>query len=197
MNFSSSLTDQQLPIVIDTSVLINLHSCTFGKEILTAIPNQFIVPELVAREFFQGTDEKTFLSDLFNAKLADLCDMTEDEEVIFSELVVNLDDGESATIAIAINRSFLPTIDERKGRSKLNTMKPDLEPAWSLDLFRHPLVVSQLGPTISENAIYLAMREGHMRIPEERAEEIIALIGEKRAKECICLPKYKKRFQTK
>jgi len=194
MNFSSSLTDHQLPMVIDTSVLINLHSCTYGRQILTTIPNKIIVPKLVAGEFERGIDDKAFLTNLVSERIAEIDDTNEDEDIIFGRLIMTLDDGESATIAIAINRGFLPIIDERKGRAQLKLMKPDLEPGWSIDLIRHPVVASQLGPTTVVEALYLALRVSHMRIPEEGAEEVIALIGEKRARECTCIPNYKKRF---
>ena len=121
-------------------------------------------------------------------------DTTDEEDEIFEKLVTTLDDGESATIAIAVNRSFLPIIDEKKGRARAALLQRSLEPGWSLDLLRHPQVISTLGSPTDVDALFLALRESHMRIPEERTDEIIALIGEDRAKECTCLPGYKKRF---
>ncbi|WP_292531769.1 hypothetical protein [Methylocystis sp.] len=50
MSCSSSLTDNQRPLVLDTSVLINLHACTYGERILTAITNDILVPQIVAGE---------------------------------------------------------------------------------------------------------------------------------------------------
>jgi predicted nucleic acid-binding protein len=194
MNFSSSLTDAQLALVIDASVLISIHSCTYGKEILSAIPNEIIVPKIVAAEFERGTEDKMFLPELVRAEIVAVHETNDDEDEIFEKLITTLDDGESATIAIAINRNFLPIIDERKGRAHAIALRSSLEPGWSLDLLRHSQVISTLGELKAIEALFLALRESHMRIPEERADQIIALIGSDRAKECTCLPGYRKRF---
>ena len=50
MDCSCSLIDNQRPLVLDTSVLINLYACAYGERILAAIPNQVLVPEAVAGE---------------------------------------------------------------------------------------------------------------------------------------------------
>jgi len=43
-------------------------------------------------------------------------------------------------------------------------------------------------------ALYLALRVGRMRIPEEHCDEVVKLIGIERAKECSCLPKHRRKF---
>jgi hypothetical protein len=48
-----------------------------------------------------------------------------------------------------------------------------------------------LGEADQTEAIYLALREGRMRIPQELGGAIVALIGMGRALHCSCLPSYK------
>lgn len=194
MNFSSSLTDDQLPLVLDASALISVHATTYGVQVLSAIPNQIIVPQIVAAEFQRGTEDKVFLSELVDAGTVAIYDLTDEEYEFFGTLITDLDDGESATLAIAISRNCLPIIDERKGRARAISLVSSLEAGWSLDLIRHPMVLSSLGSPADVDALFLALRESHMRIPDDRADEVIALIGEQRARECTCLPGYKRRF---
>lgn len=197
MEFSSLLTDDQLPLVIDTSVVINLHACTYGVHILSAIPNVIIVPQIAAAELKEGTNEQLFLQNLVNAGIVTLSELTDDEYEVFGDLISNsptVDDGEAATIAIAYVRNAFPIIDDRKGRARATGLKASLEPGWSLDLFRHPLVISHLGAPAEVDAVYLALRDGRMRIPIERANDVIALIGDERSIDCKCLPGYRDRY---
>ncbi len=194
MNFSSIIANPLLPLVLDTSVIVNLSACSFGEQILRVVPNKVVVAKIAADELVVGKSESLFLESLVSNALVELTELTDDEFNTFGNLVGNLGDGESATIAIAINRQIFPIIDDRKGREHAANLQRDLEPAWSLDLFRHPHVTSHLGSPADVDAIYLALINGRMRIPNHATEEVIQLIGEERAKACVSLPKYKKRF---
>jgi len=195
MNFSNSLTDAKMPLVVDTSVLISIHSCGQGERIFSTIPNPIIVPKVVADEFQRGTEDKLFLPKLISSNVVLVEETTEEEDETYLELLKSLDDGESATIAIAFHRKFLPIIDERKGRTKAIELDAKLIPGWSLDLFQHPAIGKLLGEYKNIELIFLALRDSHMRIPEEKADEIINLLGESRARECTCLPSYNRRFR--
>jgi predicted nucleic acid-binding protein len=201
MSCSSSLADIVGPLVLDTSVLINLHACTYGKRILTALPNDIVVPEIVAGELEHETSRKNgeygFLRTLVAGEFVTLTKLTDVEYEVFHELTStspSLDDGEAATIAIAASRFLLPVIDERKGRVRAGTLMKTRAPAWSLDLFRHPMTSAELGDEAALKALYLALRDGRMRIPPESADGVIALIGMARSQDCTCLPGYRERF---
>lgn len=201
MSCSSSLIDLADPLVIDTSVLINLHACKYGERILTAIPNDVVVPEIVAGELEHETSRRNgeycFLHVLVTSGIVKLATMTDAEYEIFRELTStspSLDDGEAATIAIAAARHFLPIVDERRGRSRASALMTSQTPGWSLDLFRHPKVVGALGDQTGVEALYLALRDGRMRIPLERTNDIIELLGMDRSRDCTSLPGYRERF---
>ena len=199
MTYSSSLTDNRRPLVLDTSVLINLYACAYGDRILAAIPNDIIVPHVVACELRQETSrnegERDFLRGLVASGRAMIDEMTEEETTVFANLTScspSLGDGEAATIAIAAERHFVPVIDDGKGRSLAIHVQSGREPGWSLDLFRHASVTSTLGGTAAVDALYLALRDGRMRVPAETTEYIIGLLGSERAMDCTCLPDYQK-----
>tara|TARA_R110000787_G_scaffold61094_3_gene138516 strand:+ start:969 stop:1592 length:624 start_codon:yes stop_codon:yes gene_type:complete len=203
MTFSSYLADNETPLVLDTSVLINLHACTYGERILTALPHDIIVPEVVAKELEHETSkvngEHGFLHILAESGKVRIAMMTEMEIELFAKLITgspSLDDGEAATIAIATSRNLIPVIDEKKGRAKAANLAPHRPPGWSLELLRHPGVLHHLSGDEAIDALHLALRVGRMRIPEEHCDDVVKLIGTERAVECTCLPKYRTRYES-
>lgn len=198
MTSSSSLNDIRQSLVLDTSALINLHACTYGERVLQALPNDIVIPSTVAEELEKETSrkggERSFLASMSEKKALTIADMTDEEYELFGNLVSgppSLDDGEAATIAIAATRTLHPVIDERKGRACAAAPSFSLRPSWSLDLLDHPSVVASLGDQAAQDAIYLALRDGRMRIPAERSEAVIARIGLRRALDCSSLPGFK------
>ena len=204
MTFSGFLADNTRPLVLDTSVLINLHACGYGEQVLAAISNDMVVPEIVAGELANETSrrngEEGFIHALAERGKVVLSGLTAAEYDVFAELTSgpsSLDDGEAAAIAIAVVRQFLPIIDERKGRARAASLMCGQESGWTLDLLRHPLVVATLGNDVAIDALFLALHNGRMRIPASRADDVIAAIGADRAMKCTCLPGYRERFGSR
>jgi predicted nucleic acid-binding protein len=200
---SSSLIDISEPLVLDTSVLINLHACKHGERILAAIPNNIVITDVVAGELEQqtsgGNGECSFLKSLFADGFAALEKLTDTEYKLFQTLVStspSLDDGEAATIAVAVTRNLLPIVDERKGRSRAEGLMRTGLPGWSLDLFCHPATFASLGNHAAVEALYFSLRDSRMRIPLESTDSVIELIGMERSRDCICLPGYRERFSS-
>jgi predicted nucleic acid-binding protein len=200
MTCLSSLSDILTPLVPDTSVLINLHACTFGEQVLRAIPNDIILTETVVAELNHETSyangENGFIQRLIAADVVKVVRMDDEAARLFENLICSpgsLDDGEAATIAVAVSQGFLPVVDERKGRARAQCLMKEQMPPWSLDLLVHPAVQSELTDSGYINAVYLALREGRMRIDKDRCEAVIQLIGIERAKECESLPGFKAR----
>jgi predicted nucleic acid-binding protein len=194
MNFSSIISNHAIPLALDTSIVVNLTACTFGKQIIAAVPNPIIIAQIAADELKPGTPERAFLDDLVTSNLVQLTELTDPEYLEYASLITTLDDGESATIAFSITRQIFPLIDERKGRAKATERRPTLDPGWSLDLLRHPNAVTALGSPSDTDAVYLALKEGRMRIPAAQVNNVISLIGRLRASECVSLPNYKNLF---
>jgi predicted nucleic acid-binding protein len=200
MTCLSSLSDTLTPLVPDTSVLINLHACTFGEQVIRAIPNNIILPERVVAELNHETShvngENGFIQQLIRENVVKVVEMDDSAACLFETMIRSpdsLDDGEAATIAVAVSQGFLPVIDERKGRVRAESLMNGRAPAWSLDLLVHPAVQSGLTSDGYIEAVYLALREGRMRIDEERCDAVVQLIGIERAKDCNSLPGFKAR----
>ena len=200
MTCLSSLSDTLTPFVPDTSVLINLHACSFGEQVLRAIPNDIVLPETVVAELNHETShangENGFIQRLILENVVKVVQMNDAAARLFETMIRSpgsLDDGEAATIAVAVSQGFRPVVDERKGRARAQDLMNGQAPAWSLDLLVHPAVKSALVGDGYVEAVYLALREGRMRIDEERCEAVVQLIGIERAIKCSSLPGFKKR----
>ncbi|MGO7394945.1 DNA-binding protein [Rhizobium ruizarguesonis] len=200
MTYSNSLSDETVALVLDTSVLINLHASRCGVDILTSIPNPIVVANVVAGELENETSrrngEEAFLRELSTAGHVTLVDMSDQEFEMFFELTSvspSLDDGEAATIALANARGLYPVIDEKRGRARANAIM-GVEPAWSLDLVLHPMTAESLGAEADREALFRALRDGRMRIPPESTSHVVGIIGIENAEYCTCLPGYKQLF---
>ncbi|WP_244560567.1 DNA-binding protein [Azospirillum oryzae] len=188
--------------MLDTSVLINLRACTQGGRVLASLPNNILVPQIVAGELEHESSVRngdiSFLHEVAERGIVEITELTDEEYDIFynlTSLSPSLDDGEAATIAVAMSRNNLPVIDERKGRSRASCLMNGREPIWSLDLFRHPFFIDSLGDQAVE-VLYLALRDGRMRIPSASADMVIALLGIERSIDCTSLPGYRERFSV-
>ena len=202
MTYSSGLADDLTPLVLDTSVLINLYASTHGARILGALPNDIFIPQIVADELANEASKtnsaQEFVENMVATHAVRLVDLDETELKVFRLLVsgnLSLGDGEAATIAIAASRGRLPIIDERKGRLQAQSRIPGNCAGWSVDLFCHPRVARSLGTNQTAVALYHALRDGRMRIHEDHCDHVVALIGVQRALECNSLPGYKVRRQ--
>lgn len=203
MTCSSCLANDSTPLILDTSVLINLNACSYREQILAAIPNEILVSDVVVRELGHETShsngENQFIRDLISQAILTVVQLDSSGYAIFEKLICSpgsLDDGEAATIAAAAISGAIPVIDERKGRARARTLAGVKTAAWSLDLLLHPAVQAELPDGEYVAAIYLALRDGRMRIDEERCDAIVKLIGNERALQCTSLPGFKTRMKT-
>jgi len=200
MTFSSSLDDKPDPLILDTSVLINLHASARGAQILKALPNPVLVPELVAAELEHETSkengEHRFIQALTTDGIVELSALADCECALYEKLVTggnSLGDGEAATIAMAAARNHIAVVDERRGRKQAGRLVPAGNRAWSIDLILHPVVAKGLGREAQTEAVYLALRDGRMRVHEDHCDQVVGLIGVHRALNCTSLPGYRHR----
>ena len=200
MTYSSFLFNNLTPLVLDASVLININASQCGARIVNALPNEVLIPETVVKELKRETNTTEnvhgFTQELVHTGKVRLVPLIDQEYAVYTNLISgphSLGDGEAATIAICVCRGYLPIIDERKGRLRAREFLSDSRLGWSLDLFLHPQVIETLHTTGMTEALFFALRDGRMRIHETHCDQVVNLIGIKRALECTCLPGYKKR----
>ena len=125
MEHQSCLNDLTVPVVADTSVVINLHATQYSEAILDALPNRFLVVSEVRLELEEdrqtGRNDSVTLAALVASGRAEIVQLGDGGIQHFSSLVSGpaaqtLDDGEAATLAYALEmeHGMIPLIDERK-----------------------------------------------------------------------------------
>ena len=151
---------------------INLNASGSSREILRAVPNRFMVAETILSELEagkqQGYQDADYLKELINDGFVEVITMSDVGIRHFEELVIGpatdtLDDGEAATIAIAIEQQGIALIDERKAHRICSERYPDLRIGCTVDIFAHPEVLQ--GARRTEARIVRAQRTN------ERAHE--------------------------
>ncbi len=166
--------------------------------IIRALPHPLLVVDVVLLELEHGRSKGRLDAELFRRLIdqgvVELVSLSTQAEVQFEHLVVGpaeatLDDGEAATIAVAIEANGIAIIDERKATRICAEQYPELLLQTTADILALPSVGAQLGETVLGDAIFNALQRGRMRIAENRLDWVISRIGEPRARQCESLPR--------
>ena len=193
----SCLDERPTPVVVDTSVIINLNATGCAHAILQALPSRCVVVEQVSLELQvdrrTGRRNAKALGMLLDQQLVELAELGDAGRSHFVNLVSGsaaqtLDDGEAATIACAIERQAVALIDERKAIRICAERFPNLTVGCTVDVFAQRQVQTALGPRLAD-AVFNALDRGRMRVPDQYGRWVVDLIGQERAALCRSLPK--------
>lgn len=191
------LFDPSCPLVIDTSVVINLNATGCAAQILAAVPNRIVVTDIVANELeagrAKGRTDAEQLARLVASSHVRRVPLSPAAEGYFLNFVVGdgastLDDGEAATIACAVADGGIPIIDDKKAVALCRRNFPTKVIGSTVDLLAQPSIGKRLGATMLAESIYLALTVARMRVPDERMDWVVGAIGSARASECHSLP---------
>ena len=198
MERQSCLNDLTVPVVADTSVVINLNATEYAEAILNALPNRFLVVSEVRLELEEdrqtGRNDSAALAALVASGRAEIVQLGDGGIQHFSDLVSGpavqtLDDGEAATIAYALEQRALPLIDERKANRICAERFAGLVTGSSVDLLAQGDVQVALGRDRLADAVFNALRYGRMRVLPHHLQWVVDLIGRERAARCTSLPR--------
>ena len=198
MERQSCLNDLTLPVVADTSVIINLNASGCAEAILDALPNSFLVVSEVKRELEEdqrtGRNDATALNALVASGRVEIVQLGDSGIQHFSSLVTGpaaqtLDDGEAATIAYALEHGAVALIDERKANRICTERFPALVTGSTVDLLAQGNVQAALGHDRLAEAAFHALRHGRMRVLPHHVPWVVDLIGQTRAARCPSLPR--------
>lgn len=197
MEWRSCLTDSALPVVADTSVIINLNATGYSEALLGALPNRFLVVEEVSFELEvdrrTGRNDAEALSALVAQGSVELVRLGDIGTQYFISLVSGpanqtLDDGEAATIACALEHGATALIDERKAIRICAERFGELSTGCTVDIFAQDDVQRVLTRDTLADAAFNALHQGRMRVPMHYVEWVVNLIGKERAVQCRSLP---------
>lgn len=192
------LSESDLPLVIDTSVAINLTASGFAAHILRALAKRILVVDTVLGELEDGRERGRRDADLFGELLAkglvEKVSLGTAGEDVFQGLVAGcavetLDDGESSTIAYAVEQGIIALIDEGKANALCARRFPTLTIYNTVDLYSHPSVMSSLGIGTLASAVFNSLQLARMNVRPQHLDWVIGLIGLERAALCTSLPR--------
>ncbi|WP_156917475.1 hypothetical protein [Salinarimonas rosea] len=197
MSLSSFPDAPDIPVVLDASVVINLHATERAAEILRAFDNPFFATSNACAELLNGERRgharPGFLQSLIDQAAISEVRLTEACSAVYGELIEGsarqtLDDGEAATVAYAIDQGAYAMIDERKARAICAVRFKSLKVCCTAELLLHPLVGRTLGKEGQIEAILKALRRARMHVPNELIDLVVNIIGREEAATCNSLP---------
>jgi predicted nucleic acid-binding protein len=200
MERQSCLRDRTVPVIADTSVVINLNATQCAETILDALPNPFLVVTEVVSELQNGLqagrNDAAALGGWLASRRVRIVPLGGTGTRHFFDLVSGpaaqtLDDGEAATIALALETAppTVPLIDERKANRICTHRFADLVTGSTVDLLAQDDVHAALGRDRLASAVFNALYFGRMRVLPHHLDWVVSLIGPDRAKQCESLPR--------
>lgn len=193
----SSWPDGDVPIILDASAVINLNGSGAARSILNALRQRVVVAEDVTEELARGTAngrrDAELLEELIAQKIVTRCALGASGLALFEMLTIGpsamtLEDGEAATIALALEISGAAIIDESKGRRLAAQFAPSVPLIGSIEVFCHPLVQNALGVALAD-AVFGALQQARMQVLASHHAWIAALLGPERLPLCLSLPR--------
>jgi predicted nucleic acid-binding protein len=183
-------------MVADASVWINLVATGDAHRILQAIPQPLAITDVALAELERGRPKGRQAADevaaLLHMKLMQVVPLAAEDESFFLSLVAGaasetLDDGEAATLVCAVRVGASAVIDERKATKLAARRFAALEVRSTCDLLLGTDVRAALGAAGLGDALFAALTDARMRVPDDRAVAVVDLIGD-RAASCLSIP---------
>lgn len=185
------------PLVADASVWINLVAGGRSIEVLRALAGPTIIPSIALGELERGRDKGRSayagVTALIAAGYVIDVDLPEEAEDVYLSLVAGrasrtLDDGEAATLALALHLGSTALIDERKAIGIAAARFPDLTVATTTDLLLSRHVRSILNVETLSAALFASLTHARMRVPDHLLDEVCDCLGPDRTRLCLSLP---------
>ena len=185
------------PLVADASVWINLVAGGRAVEVLLAFAHPTIIPRIALDELERGHDKGrsayASIMPLIAAGYVTVIDLPQAAEDIYLSLVAGrasqtLDDGEAATLALALHLGATALIDERKAIGIAAARFPDLTVATTTDLLLSTRIRSVLDTDSLAAALFASLTQARMRVPDHLLDEVCDRLGPDRTRLCLSLP---------
>ena len=198
-----SLTDPSVPLVADTSVIINLVASGIPEQIISSINNPIYVVDEILPELNRGNEKGCLDAEILenlisngNVKCVSLNDECWEHFglLVSGSAITSLDDGEAATLAYCAVHKNVPIIDEKKANKVCAGLYKELKPISSVALFKLASQHQNMNHPILSKAIYNALTNGRMFVMHQHLEWVVNAIGSDKATSCNSLSKRSKRL---
>lgn len=184
-------------LVADASVWINLVAGARTSDVIRVLAMRPQISRIALDELERGRDKgrrtAAALADLIKDGLVEVAELPAEAEETFLNLVAGpvsqtLDDGEAATLALALQIGAVAIIDERKAINLARDLFPALQIISTAELLLSDAVRSVFSDEELGNVLYRALQEARMRVPEHLLKAVCACVGPERAAGCLSLP---------
>ena len=185
------------PLVADASVWINLVAGGRAVDVLRAFASPTIIPSIALGELERGRDKGRSayagVTPLIDEGYVTVIDLPAEVEDVYLSLVAGrasqtLDDGEAATLALALHLGATALIDERKAIGIAAARFSDLKVATTTDLLLSAHVRSILNAETLAAVLFASLTQARMRVPDHLLDEVCDCLGPDRTRLCLSLP---------
>ena len=159
------------PIILDACCVLNLYASSQLSNILAAFSTRFVMVSVVFEDELLSlpplaSDKEGTAVDLESVIDEGLLSIVAFESEAELETFVNIaatlgDDGESATIALAIHRKWTVATDDKKALSYLAQHAANIQTVTTPDLIKHWVEFSKPAPEILREALRSIRINGH------------------------------------
>jgi predicted nucleic acid-binding protein len=193
----SRLDDSHSRLVIDASGVINLLGTGSIDDVLATLGREVHVERRAYNEIIMDPFTRKPAADTLAAMARDRIRVSDlpigriAEFVAFASAGTDngLDDGEAATVVLALHLNAVAVLDEERATRAAAQRYPHVTVLSSLDLLWAPPLLKRLGGARVSDLIFAACKHARMRIPASRSEWVVSLLGS-RAQECSSIRKY-------
>ncbi|MET4751223.1 PIN domain-containing protein [Bradyrhizobium sp. RT11b] len=184
-------------LVADASVWINLVAGARPADVIRVLAMRPQIPRIALDELERGRGKgrrtAAAVADLIKDGLVEVAELPSEAEETYLNLVAGpvsqtLDDGEAATLALALHVGAVAIIDERKALNLARDRFPVLHIMSTTELLLSDTVRSAFSKEELASLLYGALREARMRVPEHLLEAVCTCLGPERTVGCVSLP---------
>ncbi len=195
MSLSAFPAEPNQALIVDASVVIGLNASGYSRRIIELTQPRVIIPNDAYYELAIGAryghDDDKKIDELVATGLVECMALEGTALKIYESLIdgtygETLDDGEAATIAIAVQRGGIAVLDERKARRMCRQHFPNVVQGCTAQWL---LGATALGGPAHAEAMINALSKGRTRVPPEFLDAVVALIGVGAAADCSSLPR--------
>jgi predicted nucleic acid-binding protein len=196
MRLPNSGIDLDVPLVADAGFWVNLAAIERPGELLQALRQPVIVPDVALEELKRGKSTGRQSAGVVEAlvsaghaklEILPLSALTTYAALVAGTAAATLDDGEAATLALASALGGVAIIDERKARRLSPIHFPELQLIYTIEVLLLPAMEEAVGRIRVSDAVFAALNISRMRIPAQLVVSVIEVIGHDRARLCHSL----------
>ncbi|MFO1434498.1 MAG: hypothetical protein U1F76_31195 [Candidatus Competibacteraceae bacterium] len=191
--------EESMAFVLDASVIISFLGSGAAERLLSALPGPVLMADWTFREVLRDPSSRipplSLRQALADTGLLEIRALDDTQIQLYLELTsaenkYRLDDGEAATVALAVGCGAIPVLDEDKARRAYRSRFPGGLLESTAGLFRRLNEGHRLPPDELRTVLYQALHQARMHVVREEKEWVLLTLGLELARQCRSLGRY-------